>query len=172
MKQALLGFVLLALALAQEEEVDPIEALSEAIPGSPGEDYPIYASPPETTLTCDAKIEGYYADTDADCQAFHVCASDGRDGLLEYSFLCPNGTLFNQQYFICDWWFNVDCSQASEYYSINFEIDAAMKAEKIDLQGSSSDSPNGGTPTYSSSSGTNFNSETDKFRTGPVDYSL
>ena len=27
-----------------------------------------------------------------------------------YSFLCPNGTLFQQQYFICDWWFNVDCS--------------------------------------------------------------
>merc|ERR1711890_150092 len=44
MKQALLGFVLLALASAQEEEVDPIEALSEAIPGSPGEDYPIYAT--------------------------------------------------------------------------------------------------------------------------------
>ena len=62
--------------------------------------------------------------------------------------------------------------QASEYYSINFEIDAAMKAEKIDLQGSGSDSQNGGTPTYSSSSGTSFNSETDKFRTGPIDYSL
>ena len=45
------------------------------------------------------------------CQSYHVCASDGRDGLLEYSFLCPNGTIFNQQYFICDWWFNVDCSQ-------------------------------------------------------------
>ena len=27
------------------------------------------------------------------------------------AFLCPNGTIFNQQYFICDWWFNVDCSQ-------------------------------------------------------------
>ena len=188
------------------------------------------------------------------CQSYHVCASDGRDGLLEYSFLCPNGTIFNQQYFICDWWFNVDCSQvrqilsatflpsdqgcvvlwlslfrprfsgdfsgfpsqrttvsiliwltrlsvlwmlwlirltrstiskwfqndtiwnlllqASEFYSINFEIDAAMKAEKIDLQGSSSDSLSGGTPTYSSSSGTKFNSETDKFRTGPIDYSL
>ena len=29
---------------------------------------------------------------------------------FRYSFLCPNGTLFEQQYFICDWWFNVDCS--------------------------------------------------------------
>ena len=53
----------------------------------------------------------YYADTDADCQSFHICAPDGSNSLLKYSFLCPNGTLFNQQYFICDWWFNVDCSQ-------------------------------------------------------------
>lgn len=34
-------------------------------------------------------------------------------------FLCPNGTLFNQQVFVCDWWFNVDCSAAPEYYSRN-----------------------------------------------------
>ena len=38
-------------------QVDPIEALSEAIPGSPGEDYPIYASPPETSFGCDGYIE-------------------------------------------------------------------------------------------------------------------
>merc|ERR1712080_460126 len=119
MKQALLGFVLLALASAQEEEVDPIEALSEAIPGSPGEDYPIYATPPETSFGCDGYIEGYYADPEAECQAFHICANFGDDNLVKYSFLCPNGTLFNQQYFICDWWFNVDCSQAEDLYGLN-----------------------------------------------------
>ena len=32
--------------------------------------------------------------------------------MAKYSFLCPNGTIFNQGYFICDWWFNVDCSEA------------------------------------------------------------
>merc|ERR1711910_282802 len=42
--------------------------------------------------------------------------------LTDYSFLCPNGTLFNQQYFICDWWFNVDCSLAESFYSLNEEI--------------------------------------------------
>ena len=37
-------------------------------------------------------------------QAFHVCALGDMDGgLLTYSFLCPNGTIFNQEYFICDW---------------------------------------------------------------------
>merc|ERR1712037_940138 len=113
MKQALLGFVLLALALAQEEEVDPIEALSEAIPGSPGEDYPIYATPPETSFGCDGYIEGYYADPEAECQAFHICANFGDANLVKYSFLCPNGTLFNQQYFICDWWFNEEVAAAA-----------------------------------------------------------
>ena len=43
---------------------------------------------------------------------FHICSDDGAGGLAKYSFLCPNGTIFNQAYFICDWWFNVDCSEA------------------------------------------------------------
>ena len=42
-----------------------------------------------------------------------MCASDGQGGLLQYSFLCPNGTLFQQEYLVCDWWFNVDCSVVS-----------------------------------------------------------
>jgi hypothetical protein len=44
---------------------------------------------------------------------FHICTADGQGGLAKYSFLCPNGTIFNQNYFICDWWFNFDCSEAS-----------------------------------------------------------
>ena len=55
---------------------------------------------------------GKYADPAAECQVFHFCALGDTDGsLVTYSFLCPNGTIFNQQYLICDWWFNVDCSQ-------------------------------------------------------------
>ena len=57
--------------------------------------------------------QGYYADPDTECQAFHVCTADGQGGLSKNSFLCPNGTIFNQNYFICDWWFNFDCSEAS-----------------------------------------------------------
>ena len=71
---------------------------------------------------------GYYADPEAECQQFHICAEDGHDGLLKYSFLCPNGTIFNQQYFICDWWFNVDCSLAEDFYSLNEEVAAAAAA--------------------------------------------
>ena len=47
---------------------------------------------------------------ETDCQVYHVCGSEeGRTAPIS-SLLCPNGTLYNQQYFVCDWWFNVDCS--------------------------------------------------------------
>ena len=49
-------------------------------------------------------------------------------GLVKYSFLCPNGSLFDQQYFICDYWFNVDCSQAESLYSLNEEIAAERES--------------------------------------------
>ena len=64
-------------------------------------------------------LQGYYADPEAECQAFHICANFGDANLVKYSFLCPNGTLFNQQYFICDWWFNVDCDIADTFYGLN-----------------------------------------------------
>ena len=97
---------------------------AQNIPGVPGQDYPIFVNPPDTSFLCDGKIEGYYADPESDCQAFHICASDGQGSLTKYSFLCPNGTIFNQQYFICDWWFNVDCSLAESLYARNLEVEA------------------------------------------------
>jgi len=104
-------------------------SLEETIPGVPGDDYPIFAEVPETSFLCDGQADGgYYADPEAECQAFHICANDGSAGLTKYSFLCPNGTLFQQQYFVCDWWFNVDCSTAEEFYSLNDEIAAERAA--------------------------------------------
>jgi len=103
-------------------------SLEEAIPGIPGDDYPILAEVPETSFLCDGQADGgYYADPEAQCQAFHICANDGNGGRTKYSFLCPNGTLFQQQYFVCDWWFNVDCSLAEQFYSIN-DANAAERA--------------------------------------------
>merc|ERR1711872_50291 len=108
---------------------DPLAALGNSIPGVPGEDYPIYAEVPETGFACDGQVDGgYYADPEAECQAFHICTADGAGGLAKYSFLCPNGTIFNQNYFICDWWFNFDCSTAEDLYSLNDEIAAEREA--------------------------------------------
>jgi len=104
-------------------------SLEETIPGVPGDDYPIFAEVPETSFVCDGLVEGgYYADPEAECQAFHICGNDGNGGLTKYSFLCPNGTLFNQQYFVCDWWFNVDCSLAEEFWSLNDQVAAERAA--------------------------------------------
>merc|ERR1712106_764098 len=108
---------------------DNLAMLQTSIPGVPGEDYPIYAEVPETAFACDGQVDGgYYADPEAECQVFHICTADGAGGLSKYSFLCPNGTIFNQNYFICDWWFNFDCSEAESLYSLNDEI-AAERAE-------------------------------------------
>jgi len=122
---------------AADEEADPaLAALASNIPGVPGEDYPIYSEAPETAFSCDGQVDGgYYADPEAECQAFHICTADGAGGLAKYSFLCPNGTLFNQNYFICDWWFNFDCSTAEELYSLNDDI----AAERAALAGEASD---------------------------------
>merc|ERR1712141_701703 len=122
----------LVLGLLSAQEQDPVEALAEVIPGQPGEDYPIFALAPDTSFLCDGQVQGYYADPEADCQSFHICANLGDGGLTKYSLLCPNGTLFNQQYFICDWWFNVDCSLAESFYSINEDIAAEQAANSPD----------------------------------------
>merc|ERR1712168_670369 len=117
------------LDTAASDVADPLAMLQGAIPGVPGEDYPIYSEVPETGFACDGQVDGgYYADPEAECQVFHICTADGAGGLAKYSFLCPNGTIFNQNYFICDWWFNFDCSEAEGLYSLNDEIAAEREA--------------------------------------------
>merc|ERR1712055_1122521 len=124
------------LDTAASDVADPLAMLQGAIPGVPGEDYPIYSEVPETAFACDGQADGgYYADGEAECQVFHICTADGAGGLAQYSFLCPNGTVFNQNYFICDWWFNFDCSEAESLYSLNDEIAAEREA----ASGSASD---------------------------------
>ncbi len=90
-----------------------LDALLGTIPGNPGSDYPIFGSAPVTSFTCEDKAAGgYYADGEAGCQSFHICGQDPEGLMVAYTFLCPNGTIFNQEYFICDWWFNVNCDEA------------------------------------------------------------
>jgi len=37
---------------------DPIAMLRDSIPGTPGEDYPIYADAPETKFECEGRVNG------------------------------------------------------------------------------------------------------------------
>jgi len=92
--------------------------LEDSIPGKPESDYPTLTVLPQTSFDCKGQLPGYYADPEARCQVFHVCEESGKKN----SFLCPVGTIFNQQHFVCDWWSNVDCNSAQSYYSLNSEL--------------------------------------------------
>jgi len=125
---------------ASDAPGDALSMLEGSIPGVPGLDYPIYAEAPETGFTCDGQVDGgYYADPEAECQVFHICTADGEGGLAKYSFLCPNGTIFNQNYFICDWWFNFDCAEAEALFSKNDEIAAERAAVDASAAASNAD---------------------------------
>ncbi|VVC89239.1 unnamed protein product [Leptidea sinapis] len=89
-----------------------------AIPGEPGVDYPIYSVAPPTSFRCEAQsYPGYYADLETRCQAFHVCANN-----ITYDFLCPNGTIFSQEVFVCVWWNQFDCNSAPALYELNANL--------------------------------------------------
>ncbi|KAF7287424.1 uncharacterized protein LOC143197011 [Rhynchophorus ferrugineus] len=92
------------------------------IPGRAGIDYPLYHSVPHTSFSCHdvPALPGMYANVETGCQAYHIC-HDGREGEQGSSFLCTNGTLFNQKEFSCDWWYNVDCHAARSLYKLNLD---------------------------------------------------
>ncbi|XP_037092983.1 U-scoloptoxin(01)-Er1a-like [Pollicipes pollicipes] len=81
--------------------------------------YPTYASVPDNiAFTCEGQLPGYYADVDFQCQVWHFCTLEA----ARYSFLCPNQTVFNQQYRVCDWWYNVDCASSSDLAANNADL--------------------------------------------------
>ncbi|KAL7637568.1 UNVERIFIED_CONTAM: hypothetical protein RMT77_012296 [Armadillidium vulgare] len=58
------------------------------------------------SFSCEGLAYGYYADTENNCEIFHVClpVNDHEGNLIEtahFSFLCPNTTIFNQESLTC-----------------------------------------------------------------------
>ncbi|XP_017078573.1 protein split ends [Drosophila eugracilis] len=102
------------------EYTDQQYDLRHTIPGEPGLDYPILSAPPKTSFVCRGRHEGYYADVESRCQAFRICAHTARSP-QGFGFLCPNGTLFSQKNFVCDWYRNVNCDDSERYYEMNEE---------------------------------------------------
>ncbi|XP_055340658.1 uncharacterized protein LOC129589805 [Paramacrobiotus metropolitanus] len=92
--------------------VDQIQELW--LSAKPGQDFPLIAELPKASVDCASFHQpGFYADADAgQCQVFHRCDVNGN----LTSYLCPNMTLFNQITLVCDWWFNIDCTQAKNFY--------------------------------------------------------
>ncbi|XP_023233151.1 sulfated surface glycoprotein 185-like [Centruroides sculpturatus] len=88
-----------------------------SIPGVPGRDYPTF-NIPSKDFECRGKAPGYYADVNTRCQTYHICLNTGG----KRSFLCVNGTVFNQRSFTCDWWNKVNCQESPKFFHRNTEI--------------------------------------------------
>ena len=43
--------------------------------------------------------------------------------------LCA-GTVFNQKYFTCDWWYNVDCGASQDFYDLNSQLGISPGSNK------------------------------------------
>merc|ERR1712029_1004808 len=117
------GYSYSAPTRSDDLDLDPLARMALNIHGggTPGVDYPILSTVPATGFSCnDYSYSGYFADTSPQsrCQVFHMCHSDG----LHDTFLCPNGTIFNQQTFVCELWFNVDCASSSTRFDLNLAI--------------------------------------------------
>ncbi|QQP52929.1 Putative LOC100898776 [Caligus rogercresseyi] len=68
----------------------------------------ILDAPISTSFSCDGQAYGYYADVDNNCQIFHVCLpiEDDLGQIIEtaqYSFVCGNQTVFDQQTLTCNY---------------------------------------------------------------------
>ncbi|GJQ82898.1 hypothetical protein Trydic_g5904 [Trypoxylus dichotomus] len=69
-------------------------------------------------FSCQGRASGYYADVSSGCQVYHMCDGLGR----QFSYSCPNTTLFQQRMLICDHWYMVNCSRSEGDYTANLLI--------------------------------------------------
>ncbi|XP_042229300.1 GATA zinc finger domain-containing protein 14-like [Homarus americanus] len=80
-----------------------------------------------TTFNCLDRPYGYYADQDNSCRVFHVCNpalfSNGAIQTFQYSFMCGEGTVFDQKEMTCVMESSATpCQEASNYYVRNQEF--------------------------------------------------
>lgn len=111
----------------------PADSDNDGIPGRAGVEYPILSSVPPTSFSCSKQpLNGYYADTETACQVVHLCQAG-----TQSSILCPNGTIFNQEKFSCQWWYEVNCSRAPIFYQLNDNLYKATALPPADESSSS-----------------------------------
>jgi len=98
------------------DPIDDYDSGDEGNQGRPGVDYPTLSVIPKTSFDCKTqRYKGFFGDPETNCQVWHYCDLNGGQA----SFLCPNGTIFNQVSLTCDWWFNVKCDTTTQLYVLN-----------------------------------------------------
>ena len=73
-------------------------------------------------------LSRYYADPETKCQLYHICS-----GGKNFSQLCPNGTIWDQEDFTCANWKRVDCTEEGLSLSSNHVDDFGAEQEFITL---------------------------------------
>ncbi|KAL1429426.1 hypothetical protein MTO96_002473 [Rhipicephalus appendiculatus] len=119
-----------AVPLPDQEQV-PVHAESpqSAYLGLPSGSDGI-VGPIDISFSCAHRNLGYYADVGNECKIFHVCnpvlLTDGQVAMMQYSFVCPNGTLFDQQTLTCTVPpGTAPCVQAESFYYLNRHVGQA-----------------------------------------------
>ncbi|XP_068231354.1 putative uncharacterized protein DDB_G0286901 [Palaemon carinicauda] len=77
-----------------------------------------------SSFSCTNRPYGYYADQDNACRVFHVCNpalfSDGKIETYQYSFMCGEGTVFDQSEMTCKVEYDATpCQEAASFYFRN-----------------------------------------------------
>lgn len=80
--------------------------------------------------------EGYFADSKFDCEAFHYCSADG----TRFTFLCGDGSKFNQRTLICDFDHALQCGQIQLDSSKPISFDNGINSFSFDKQEVTSES--------------------------------
>ncbi|XP_066986884.1 probable serine/threonine-protein kinase clkA [Macrobrachium rosenbergii] len=77
-----------------------------------------------SSFSCADKPYGYYADQENSCRVFHICNpalfSDGKIETYQYSFMCGEGTVFDQDVLTCKAEYDATpCQEAANFYFRN-----------------------------------------------------
>ncbi|XP_042857023.1 U-scoloptoxin(01)-Cw1a-like [Penaeus japonicus] len=77
----------------------------------------------QTGFECGDLPYGYYADTSNNCAIYHVCLPYVDNDLYvtrHFSFLCGEGTMFDQERLVCDFPENsVACQESTTFRRVN-----------------------------------------------------
>jgi len=83
----------------------PTTPVPPSEPVNRSRDYSTGNNPTPTSRRVCSTRQGYVADVASGCQVFYICLGRG----VGEPMICPNGTLFSQDFLVCDWWYNVEC---------------------------------------------------------------
>ncbi|XP_066986769.1 probable protein phosphatase DDB_G0279461 [Macrobrachium rosenbergii] len=77
-----------------------------------------------SSFSCADRPYGYYADQENSCRVFHICNpalfSDGKIETYQYSFMCGEGTVFDQDELTCKVEYDATpCQEAANFYFRN-----------------------------------------------------